>query len=221
MSIFNVNIFQKVSEVTPPDKRSSRFMKWLYALNTPVDADQSKLNMYRLGADYPNWAAGTYNQYDRVIYGEGVYESLVNGNTSVPTDTRYWRLYLSYFIGAEERIYYNHQKLTLEWALNRRFQTTFRQPPLIPDIYITRNLRPVYPFIVGAIEEESSVVYDDVSSEFIIDSYTFATFYNFTIWFPVAVYNALSVDPAARDRIIGNFVDRYNTAGLLYNIQTY
>lgn len=206
----------------PPDKRGTKFVKWVYALVKPVFYNNYKLfTDYKVGDSYPNYAAGSYSKFQRVIYGQLVYESLADSNTALPTDTDFWRVYQTSFIGVDERVMYNHIKLTLEWALNKRFGTTFRQPPLVSDIYITTNVIPNPPFLIGGIEENSSISYADGSEEFIINSYSFTGYYNYSINVPVAVWTALSSVSSARDTIIRNFVDLYNTAGITYNIITY
>lgn len=92
---------------------------------------------------------------------------------------------------------------------------------ILSDIYILNNSLGILPFIVGGSEAISSVVYADHSSEFIIDGYSFANRINFTIYVPVAVYNALSAISGDRDKIFRAFVNEYIPAGLTYNIQTY
>lgn len=65
-----------------PDKTAS--------LYTPIGLDDS---------GYPIWSQPTgahdaYNTGDVVDYGGTLYESLINGNTTVPgSDERYWKLY--------------------------------------------------------------------------------------------------------------------------------
>jgi hypothetical protein len=222
MSIYNINYLQKAIEMLPPDKRGTKFVKWVYALIKPVEYDNTKLfTDYKVGDNYPNYAAGSYSKFQRVIYGQSVYESLSDSNTALPTNTDFWRVYQNNFIGVDERVKYNHVKLTLEWAINKRFGTTFRQPPLISDIYFVTNVVPNPPFLVGGIEENSSIVYANGSEQFIINAYSFTGYYNFSIYVPVAVWTALSTVTSARDTIIRNFVDLYNTAGITYNIITY
>lgn len=219
MSIYDITLANKATELLPPDKRSSTIVAWVKQLFKPLQQSHYALFVsYKTGSTASVWTAGTYVYRARVIYGQTVYESLTDGNTAVPTDTNYWRVYQDYFIGVDERLTYNHQKLVLEYALNTRFGTTFNQPPTLSDIYITTNAPGAGVFIVGANEEESSNVFADTSSEFVINSYSFADFFNFTINVPIAVYTALG---SAADSVIRNFVDKYNSAGITYNIVTY
>lgn len=222
MSIYDISYTNRVVELLPPDKRYSKTVAWFKAivnqfqyLHTDIFVD------FRTGSDYPTYSPGSYNKFDRVIYGQSVYESLYDANTAVPTDTSKWRLYQLHFLGVEDRLKYNGQVLVLNYAINDRFGTNYRQPPLVSDIYFTINTPAVDVFVVGGDESNSSSLFSTSSSDFVIDSYTFAAFTNFVINVPVAVYNALSADVAARDKIIRGFVDEILHAGIKYTIQTY
>jgi len=222
MSIYDITYSNRVVEMLPPDKRYSKTVAWFKAivkqfqyLHTDVFVD------FRTGSDYPVYSTGSYNKFDRVIYGQSVYESLVNSNTAVPTDTSKWRVYELHFLGVEDRLKYNGQSLVLNYALNDRFGTNYRQPPLQSDIYFTTNTPVVDVFLIGGDEANSSLVYLDSSSEFIVNSYIFVSFNNFVIRIPVAVYTGLSTDALAREKIVRGFVDQILPAGITYTIQTY
>jgi hypothetical protein len=223
MSFFNISFNQKAVELTPPDKRYPKFIKWIQALLSQVQYNRdSTLGDYKTGSSYPLWVAGTYSRFDRVIYGQSVYESLVDNNTANPTDATYWRVYQEYFVGVDERIMYNSKVLVFEYSLNTRFETTFRQPPLQSDIYLTVNAIPDKPFEVGNQNFNSSIVYSNTSLEYVVNDYTLiGTTYNLEINVPIAVYNALAPDNLTRTNIIKNFADKYVPAGILYTIITY
>jgi hypothetical protein len=222
MSIYQINFLQKAIELLPPDKRPNTFVKWIYSLLKPSEYNDARIfTDYKVGAVYPVYIAATYSKFQRVIFGQSVYESIIDSNTTAPPNATGWRVYQDSFIGVDERLTYNHQKISLEWGLNKRFGTTFRQPNLVSDIYITTNVVVNPPFIVGGDEPISSVTYRTNSTEFIINNYSFGNFFNFTIYVPVAVFNALSSNASAREPIIRNFVDRYNSAGITYNVVTY
>lgn len=223
MSIYNLNYIQKVVELLPPDKRGPKMVNWLIDLLGPMGVNYSDLFVdYKTGSDYDLYdSLTTYNTGDRVQYSQSIYESIIDNNTLNPTDLSGWRVYEEYFIGVDERITYNHLKIVLEHALNKRFNTTFRQPNLVSDIYIETNVPAANVFVVGSVEQESSIVYRETSSEYIINGYSFAIFNNFTVYVPLAVYEAQSADINAREPIFRYFIDKYNSAGLNYNIITY
>lgn len=224
-SFFNINFNQKATELSPPDKRYPTFLGWVRALLEPLQYNNNSLFIdYKQGASYyPDYnPLTTYSKFDRVIYGQSVYESLTDGNTYNPTDLTYWRVYLEYFVGVDDRIKYNSKVLVFEYALNTRFETTFNQPPTQSDIFLTVNTIPTYPFQVGSDEFNSSVTYSNRSYEFVVNEYfAYGTTYNLNINVPIAVFNALAADDNTRTNIIRNFADKYVPAGISYIIITY
>jgi hypothetical protein len=183
------------------------------------------LGYYKVGTfdQFVYWTPFT-EQYKGsfVLYGQSVYECIVQGPTyEPPTNANDWRLYLEYFTGVDERILYNHVKLTLEYALNKRFNAQFNQPPAVSAIYITTNTPKTNVFVVGSNEEESSVVYNGNSEQTVINSYNFDDFQNYNINIDIGVYTQLGTTDAEREATVRNFTDKYNTIGLNYKIITY
>lgn len=224
MGFFDFDYIARMVDLLPPDKRYTRMVKWVYNLVTPLETDHFRVfSDYKTGNDtYPVYFfSALYGKGDIVRYGEALYISLISSNFYPPTETTAWSLYSPSFIGTDERLMFNHLTLVLEWALNRRFETTFRQPELISDIYIVTNTPAYGPFIVAGSEAISSISYRTDSSDYIIDGYSFAAFYNFSIYMPVAVYDAQGPDAQTRESSIRKYVDKYNTIGLTYNIITY
>lgn len=221
-TIYDIDFEGFSEQMLPVDKRTTRTIAWLKALLSPIQYLRDLFfGSYRTGSDAPLYTAGTYAKYARVRYNKIVYESLKAGNTDLPTVTASWKIVQQNFIGLSERVLYNGQKLTLEYAMNTWFGTTFRQPNNQSDIYITNNTLAIPVFRVARIESGSSVVFNDYSSELVINNYSFAVQFNFTINCPVAVYNALDAVAANREKIFRSFVDKYVPAGITYNIVTY
>lgn len=224
MGLFDIDFSKMGNALLPPDKRMPLQKAWVKAILSPLQWVRDTLfGDYKNGATYPPYSAlSNYMKYERVIFRYSVYESLVDNNAgNDPLDVNNWMLTQENFIGIEERIRYNGHVIELTNALNRYFGTTFRQPPNLSDIYLEANAKPLAVFIVGGTEGNSSVIYRNRSSEFIINSYTFAGFVNLSINVPVAVYNALDTDPNNREQIIRNFADRYIAAGITYQVNTY
>lgn len=221
-TIYDIDFSKFAGEMLPPDKRTTRSTAWVIDILSPIKYLRDLwFGSYRAGSTAPAYAAGTYAKYAQVKYNKRVYESLKNGNTDLPTVTASWKVVQQNFIGLSERILYTGQKLTLEYAMNTWFGTTFRQPTNVSDIYITNNTLAIPVFRVAGDEDSSSVVFNETSSEFVINDYNFAVQFNFTINCPVAVYNALDTVAANREKIFRAFVDQYVPAGLTYNIVTY
>ncbi len=224
MSIYDVNYKETARQLLPPDKRGPRMKAWLGALLAPLQYLRDLwLGDYRTGSIGQPWIALTpYAAGNRVTFKGSAYESLVDNNTgNLPTNQSYWVLVQQNFIGVQERVLYTGNSLIFIYAINKFFGTVFRQPNNVSDIYVTVYPKPPSVFVIGATEAFSSVVYSNTSSEFVIDAYNFSGYFNMTIFVPVAVYNALDIDPNNREKIIRNFADKYIIAGIIYSVQTY
>lgn len=224
MSIYDIDYSVKSIEMTSPDKRFAVDKAFIKSLINQVQVSHSiYLEDYRLGVTAPVWnIATTYNLGDRVIYKGSVYVSLTSANVGhLPTDITYWSLYQINFIGSTERVFYNGKKIVLEYALNRWFHTTFRQPPAVSDIFIETNIPPLTTLYVGYNEDNSGQIFSNHSVGDVVYSNNISVFNNATINVPIAVYNALDPVPANRDKIIRAFADLYFVAGIIYNIVTY
>jgi hypothetical protein len=147
--------------------------------------------------------------------------SLEDDNTDAPTSES-WYKQQDNFIGLNERLAFNGNNLVLTWALNRWFQTTFRQPPDISDIYLTVNRRPLTIFRFGVAESICSEFFLDRSTEGIDNNDEASIGYvDLTINFPTAIYDALDPVDANRQPIIRAFVDQLIYSGVLYQIAVY
>ena len=225
------NIFYPIvtQNLLPVSKRKTGFLALFDSLFHQTISLWQNIwaNEYLRGIDISNaWNSGsTYNVNDIVIGADNqVYQSLVASNTNKNpvSTTGYWWLIETNFIGVYERCAYNAQILTFEYALNKWFRTTFRQPTGVPDIYIVNNTITPNVFVVGGSESNSSqsYYYNFLNYQYVINSYTF-TQYNFTIFIPVAVWTALGSNATDRNNKVRSFADKYNVIGNIYNIQTY
>ena len=139
----------------------------------------------------------------------------------------YWIKIQDNFIGANERVMYNASRLIFEYALNRWFFTHFHQPSsddsVHSDIYIVPNQR-LYDYLyMGPAENGYNYIpadYADVTVYVPLSS-VLENYYDFTINVPSAVYTSLSSVSGNREKIVRNFADRINTAGMTYDVETY
>jgi hypothetical protein len=215
MGLFDINFNLKVIELLPPDKRFAINVRWLQSLISPVQYLRDKiLGDYKTGSPYPQWVAGTYAKYAKVVYKQIVYESLISGNTDAPPSNN-WAIYLPSFLGVDQRVLFNGVKLTLEYALNLRFLGTFRQPPNTSDIYITNIGSSVVGFLVGQTEAYTSTVGQTTTSAAIGYDYPFLQVHNFQINMPSALY------AQTNDSEISGFVRNFIPASLTFTIVTY
>jgi hypothetical protein len=213
MGLFDINFNLKVLEIAPPDKRKAVNIRWLQSLISPVQYLRDKfLGDYKTGSSYPQWVAGTYSKGAKVVYKQVVYESLIAGNTDAPPSAN-WALYLPSFLGVDERVLFNGVKLTLEYALNLRFLGTFRQPPAVSDIYITKVASTLVGFNVG--QSIGSSVGQSTSSAAVGFTYPFLQIYNFRINIPAALY------AQTNDNEIADFVRNFIPASLNFTIASY
>jgi hypothetical protein len=223
MAITDLNTNQQVIELLPPDKRYPNSVSWLQTcLKSTIQWLWAGLNEYMNGSTAPTWIAGAYPVNATVIYNKSEYISLNNGNADTPGLSTKWYLVNSYFIGVNDRVKYNGQTITLTFALNKYFRTTFRQPGAgTSDIYLTTTPNAPKGFISGGSNSISSISYLDHSSEVSNDSQNSAVTTNLTVNVPVAVYNALATNNTDRSSIILSFVNKYIYAGISSQVITY
>lgn len=242
---YNYNISYLVADTLSPQNRRNRFLAWLISLCYPLQwmAD-AIFYIYLDGVLYPFYdGSTTYIQGDRVIdLDNAVYESRVTQTGVQPKDNWSnidlligWIKVSDDYRGCRERLKYNGQKLTLEYALNKYFRTVFRQPddvvnPTNSDIFIDENA--ITPgFFLVQDGTNGSIIQDDNDNsfvnDFIFDDSTAVAINTRTIWIPESggspypgFYSSINYDGQGINRI-RSFVDKYNIAGVLYNVQTY
>lgn len=132
------------------------------------------------------------------------------------------------FIGANYRVSFSCQKILFEYALNTWFNTTFRQPVVgVSDIYISTNAITqlqayAYPYSLKSyFLPGTEFSPQPVTSDFCFPLNNASSQNNFTIYVPVAVYDALSANASLRNGMIRAFADKLCPAGAYYNIATY
>lgn len=228
-AIYSLDYNVLFEQILPPTKRKAVFkalgacfmrpMQWLHDLLFTTYADGFSGSIWN--------SVSTYAAGDRVRHTDHkVYEAkiAVIANQDPSTQTTYWMPIQDNWIGLRERIKYNGQKMVLEYALNKWFDTQFRYLPSVSDIYITNNTIFVNQFKIS-IAEASTTSFVPVSGMFGVDGIPLVGVSlnqnAFTIYVPLAVYNALSTVPASREQIIRAFADQYVIAGIQYNITTY
>nr|WP_298660776.1 hypothetical protein [uncultured Flavobacterium sp.] len=222
--INDISIPQFASDILPPEERSVENVSALTGFLSAFGRQWGIFLAFLRGADNhygaASWSAGTYNAGDIVIRFQSgeVFECLLDGTTSEPTPSAEWKKILDSFIGVQESQNFWGGTLALTYALNRRFMTTFNDPPTNSDIYIVNTPLATTPFIVGDSETTSSTVGDYVSSAFVMDTYSIAPTYAFDIQVPSALISTLGTDA---ENIIRKFVDKYLTAGLNYTVTPY
>lgn len=217
--MLEINFNQLGKDNLPVAERSTENKSLLKSLLSRLQATYNIFIDYMNGSSASAYSAGTYSIYAQVKYKAAIYESLVSGNTSLPTDTTKWRKILSSSVGTNESQYYNGGKLQLEYALNRHFGLTWVNPPSSPPIFINNNVKTIQQFFVGELENTSSTINTLKSSEFVsLLDIAITSFFALTINVPTAFYASLGVDAEMQIRSIA---DKYITTGIFYNINQY
>jgi hypothetical protein len=202
-------------QMLPPNYRLPSHEAWMKSQLVPmVWANDNFFEDFMNGSNYSAYSgATTYGYQDRVISDRAVYESLQASNTgNALTDGDWWIKVQDNYIGVYERIKYNSTKLVFEYALNKWFGGTFRQPTNTSDIYITKNNTTIRTFVTGDTTEASAVGYD-TSSGFVGDTINYTSNVDFTINIPTSLYTS--------DENIQQFVNNIIAVEATYDIIQY
>jgi hypothetical protein len=239
MATPQIDFYNAVVELLPPEKRLKKFMAWIRGLTSQMVRLYDIFYRYLWGSFSLAYSSSTSYAVDaEIIYKYKVYKSLVSSNLANTPDVspNQWLLILNSFIGVYERSKIVPQKLVLEYILNRYFfkELTdnsfvgFVQPnsatsPTNSSIYIS-NVVPTYPtYLVGIDESSSDSVFDSGSTGYVTTAevYSAASSYLFQINIPTAVYTSINSSAVIAETIVRQFLDTYVPAGIFYQIQTY
>jgi len=229
MSFFDFDTDVVAPQLMPPELRQPAHKAWLKVLLRPIQyLWQLIFEDYKQGTNYPLWdSVSGYAQFTRVTYSDNCNYECINpagasGAGQSPTNTTYWRKIQDIFIGTDERIKYNSQIIILEYALNKWFHI----PTSDPQVYIATN---------AAINSTSFVLANNsIYTSNLANISTFSTTYltnayiapasqfNYDVNIPTAVFSAL-LPPTTQGKedLIRQFIDKYNLAGLTYQIVIY
>lgn len=216
-AIYDIDFDQQAPELLPPDKRDDNTITLVQSLLKAVQWCRDLLfTSYKEGATADAYAAGTYNKYEQVIFEKAVYYSLIDNNTDDPTNST-WLKIQDNFLGVSKRVQFNGQVVVLEYALNLRFNGTFRPPgsTSLSDIYLTNIAATLSGFFVGETEEFSSAIGQTDSEDKIGLPFSYSQAYNFQINIPSALYDATN------EQAIRDFVNLYIPVSLNYSIVEY
>ena len=234
MSVYQINENILALSLLPVDKRQPILSAYITDLLSQSQYLNDKDMVFIYGATFGYYAtASSYGNGDRVIgglyYNNATFQSITasNINNSL-TDLNYWEPFSDNFIGVSERYNFTAQHVTFEYALNRWFNTTFRQPTGVTawgvrsDIYIDDNSSAMGPFLMGPDDDYSSTMGYDTSSAFMSPDAPYDPGFvffptNYTIWVPAAVFATF---PGGTSSVTG-FADKYNYAGISYTVATY
>lgn len=153
-----MNIYTLVTNILPPDKRTTTIKAFINALSSPLQWLSDIWEAYVNGSSIQQYVAGTYSYLDEVTYQKKVYVSLSDNNTASPTDSTKWYKYQDNFRGLKFRVNIDGTRSRLEYALNKYFGTIYLPYPSTSQIYITNNSVISGTFFVGLNAASSSEV---------------------------------------------------------------
>lgn len=224
MSIYDINHDNQIVQNLPKNKRKSIWFWWLSAL---VQPDRwlyyTLFYVFKRGVNPPLWTVGTYTKGSVVKYAYNTYISLIDNNTETPPSVNWFELQSNH-LGTDARVLFTANKLKLEYALNTYFDGEWFGCTVANsgDIWISNNEIETGYFRVGLIEQRSSSVGLDISSEPIgVDGAVLGAQYAYTVNVLQSIWDNLASTDEEREFIMRNFIDRYNIAGLFYNFTTY
>lgn len=227
MSLYDVDYNNVWQQNTPQILRGQVQLAWGKVLLKPLQYLHDLIfTDYANGSFYPNFdITSAYTLSDRVIYiDRGVYECN-SGTTAgiVPFNLNYWRKINDNYIGANERVLYNANKIVYEYALNRWFQTGISNPSPGNGIYIDTLTASTIAFLMGNSGPTSSVLYNSskLSTSYLVNYYSGSNSSDYLIWVPNAIYNALGPNDTFRTNTVRSIADKYNIAGMLYSVSGY
>lgn len=216
MSIYDINFDQQTPELLPPDKRDEPRLALVKALLSAVQWCRDLIvGSYRTGSTAPDYAPGTYPAFVKVVFQKAVYYSLIDNNTSDPTDTSAWLKIQANFLGSSERVKFNGQNIVLEYALNQRFDGTFRPPPSTTrsDIYMVLGPLTTAGFLIG--ETIGSTVGRTTSPDKIGQRSPFVRLINFDVRVKSSIF------ATTNEQEIRDFINLYIPASLTFTVTPY
>jgi hypothetical protein len=222
MAIYDIDVDFVSNNLTPPQLRKPKMTAWLQTLGIELRLFDLLFSMFRTSS-VSSWTifngASTYNFNNRILYTDNsvyMYINTTSTSGNLPSDTNYWVLVQSNFIGVDKRVGANAQKIIFEYTLNRWFRTT--------GIYITNTTTFTTPFVMGISGTlSSSMPINSINQlQYLGNSYTYtSSSVDYTIYVPVLFFATLGTSAGNRENAIRNFADLYNLAGMIYQVQTY
>ncbi len=227
---YSIDINELILDSTPINHQTPIFLAYLQALGTPMQYLNNEFFQFVNGCTASFYATSSTYNYGDIVKGNinvnnNVFISITSSNhNNGLTNSSYWNLYNNTWIGALESAHYTSNKMTFEWALNRQFNTTFRQNTgvtgsALSDIYI--NDRPIFfttwYMAIGTLGSGFWGTGDRDSTWIAINGTFSGDATNFTINIPTAVFSSF----IGGTQTVTNFADKINSAGLSYTIGLY
>lgn len=243
MGLVNIDYTQQSNNLNVPILRQTKFTQWVHFLVNQLVFWKNRADDWTGGTTYTAYNSGTtYSlnnivQYDKLNY---LYINATSSSGNNPPNSTYWYLLPGNFIGLDERITYNSQKLKFEMALNRWFGvavflktqwTNVAAPQANSQIYIVRTANSNSNFWLSNGGVGGLVSYmgntNNAQQYFLGNAYTHQP-YSFTIYVPSALFTAIGLSnpppntgSAGAIATISAIANKYTRAGKSFQILTY
>jgi hypothetical protein len=224
MSIYDINFSLLGKNLLPPNKRYPIMEAWMTTLLKPLQyLRDSFLDDYAFGANYPYYKSGVLYQIGtkRLFSDNAVYECTSAHLSGPVIDLTKWKKVQNFKAGVFERLNYCDKKIVLEAILNKWFDY---YEVLGSPIYIDRQNTPPAGFFVSNREDLCSDVTNKSNKQiyFVTDNdYSLDSSTSFIVYVPLAQFNSLGTTNPEREGIVRSVVDRFNSAGFIYEVTTY
>ncbi len=227
-SIYDFNAYYLKEKNMPPELRTPKRLAWLDVLVRVIQKKHEEAfansNSFKTGFSLLFWDFFTsYNIGDQVRVGIARYENLKPGSGVFPVgNTDDWLLLDTDFIGTDIRSKIYAGKMSLEYILNLYFNNTFQN---LPPIYI-QTQGSAYPTMMMNNNSQPFLNYmpsNSLLQQFYMPSVsTYSNgAVNFIVYVPNAIFQNLGATLADQKNTVRNIVDRYNTAGITYDVLPY
>lgn len=226
--IYDLDIDFVSEKLAPPELRTPIRLAWLRVLLAAFQVKHDNIfaaNSFKTGELItPKWtSAPTFNVGDYSRVGIARYQSKVNNAGYFPPDNpTIWQLIETDFVGTDIRKNTYAGKMSFEHILNLYLQDS---PTAVPTIYIATQGNANATFMLNnnvAPYLNFMPTVSNFQQYYMANVSTYLSGYvNFIVYVPLAAYNALGIDNTTRTNIVRAIVDKYNTAGMTYDVAVY
>lgn len=223
MSLYDFDTEIIGKQLLPPQLRKAIQLAWVKVILTPIQWCRDRFfDDYIGGVTATEWdSVTTFFKGVHCIYSDNAVYECTQTNSNTPPDQYpdYWIKIQDCFIGVDERLKYNAQIIVFEYALNRWFKNV----GATDQIYIETNDTNGDMMVMA----NSSVLSSNMagqsifSTSFMGNAYTASAQYDYTIYFPAALFATLGATVTDQENAVRNIANKYNVAGMQYNIITF
>lgn len=231
-SIYDITFNDRAKDALAPRKRKPRILSLLYAFLYPLQWVRDLFfNVYAKGAYAGAYDIGsTYTEGQVVMYYDyQLYIAIRNVPIMTPCiQQNYWQPASLENVGLIQRANVNGQKLSLEYVLNKHFNTTFRQPAAgTSDIFVENLHVDTAAFLVGVGpgDTATAALNGQTARDFVGIEYDYNP-YGLVIWVPTATLYLISgsteVSPFPEaQKIVLFYANRFIFAGIKATVSEY